>query len=86
MPDRPADRFCLRIVATHPLHVAAHLRGAWKGTYRHRGLIDLYADDVKLEFESPVPIEVGGDLAGMTGSMRAHLHPDPVKLIGYPTR
>lgn len=83
--QRPPDRFCLRIVATHPLHIAAHLRSAWKGTFRHDELIDLYADDVKLEFEEPAPIEIGGDPAGMTDSMRAHLHPDPVKLIEYPT-
>lgn len=82
--DRPSDRFCLRVVATNPLHIAAHLRSAWKGTYRHEDLIDCYADDVKLEFEEPAAIEIGGDPAGMTDSMRAHLHPDAVKLIEYP--
>jgi diacylglycerol kinase family enzyme len=82
---RPSDRFCLRVVATNPVHIAAHLRSAWKGTYRHEDLIDCYADDVKLEFEEPTAIEIGGDPAGMTDSMRAHLHPDPVKLIEYPT-
>lgn len=83
--DRPPDRFCLRVVATHPAHVAAHLRSAWKGTYRHEDLIDWYAEDVKFEFEEPTAIEIGGDPAGVTDSMRAHLHPDPVKLIEYPT-
>lgn len=83
--DRPADRFCLRVVATHPLRIAAHMRSAWQGTYRDRDLIDLYAEDVKLEFEEPTAIEIGGDPAGMTDSMHAHLHPDPIKLIEYPT-
>ena len=82
---RPADRFCLRVVATRPLHIAAHMRSAWRGTYRHDDLIDLYAEDVKLEFDEPAAIEIGGDPAGMTDSMRARLHPDPVKLIEYPT-
>lgn len=81
--SRPADRFCLRIVATHPLHVAAHMLSAWKGTYRHDDLLDFYADDVELEFEEPTAIEIGGDPAGMTRSMRAHLHPDPIRLIDY---
>ena len=81
--NRPADRFCLRVVATHPLHVAAHLLSAWKGTYRHDDLLDFYADDVELQFERSTAIEIGGDPAGMTRSMRAHLHQDPIKLIDY---
>ena len=81
--DRPADRFCLRVVATNPLHVAAHMLSVWKGTYRHDDLIDVYAEDVELEFDTPTAIEIGGDPAGMTNSMRARLHPEPVKLIDY---
>jgi len=81
--DRPPDRFCLRVVATSPLHVAAHMRSAWKGTYRHENLIDFYAEDVELQFDEPTAIEIGGDPAGMTRSLRARLHPAPVKLIDY---
>ncbi|MBW1762598.1 MAG: hypothetical protein JRG67_09925 [Deltaproteobacteria bacterium] len=81
--NRPADRFCLRVVATSPLHVAAHMLSVWKGTYRNENLIDVYAEDVEFEFDQPNAIEIGGDPAGMTTSMRARLHPDPVKLIDY---
>lgn len=56
---------------------------AWKGTYRHENLIDVYAEDVELQFDEPTAIEIGGDPAGMTRSMRARLHPAPVKLIDY---
>ncbi|UCH29015.1 MAG: hypothetical protein JSV06_12185 [Myxococcales bacterium] len=81
--ERPSDRFCLRVVATHPLHIAAHMLSVWNGTYRHRDLLDFHADDVELEFDEPTAIEIGGDPAGMTRSMRAHLHPEPIKLIDY---
>lgn len=81
--NRPADRFCLRVVATSPLQVAAHMVSAWKGTYRDKNLIDVYAEDVEFEFDEPNAIEIGGDPAGMTNSMRARLHPDPIKLIDY---
>ncbi len=80
---RPDDRFCLRVVATHPLRIAAHMLSAWRGTFRHEELIDFYADDVEFEFEDPTAIEIGGDPGGMTRSMRAHLHPEPIKLIDY---
>lgn len=80
---RPADRFCLRVVATSPAHVAAHMLSVWKGTYRHDNLIDVYADDVELEFSKPTAIEIGGDPAGITDCMRARLHPEPIKLIDY---
>ena len=81
--NRPPDRFCLRVVATSPLHVAAHMLSAWRGTYRHENLIDVYADDVELQFSKPTAVEIGGDPGGMTDSIRARLHPDPVKLIDY---
>lgn len=81
--SRPADRFCLRVVGTNPLHVAAHMLSVWNGTYRHADLLDFYADDVELQFDEETAIEIGGDPAGMTRSMRAHLHPDPIKLIDY---
>jgi diacylglycerol kinase family enzyme len=83
---RPADRFCLRVVATSPLHIAAHMLSAWKGTYRDENLIDVYAEDVEFEFDGPTAIEIGGDPAGMTDSMHARLHPEPVKLIDYSVR
>jgi diacylglycerol kinase family enzyme len=82
--DRPSDRFCLRIVATNPLHIAAHMRRAWRGTYRHDGLLDFYVEDIELEFDEPTAIEIGGDPAGMTKSLRARLHPEPIRLIEYP--
>ena len=46
-------------------------------------LLDFYADDVEMQFDEQTAIEIGGDPAGMTRSMRAHLHPDPIKLIDY---
>lgn len=82
----PEGRFCLRIVATHPLHVAAHMVSAWKGTYRHDNLRDFYADDVEFEFPKPTAIEIGGDPGGMTESLRARLHPNPVKVVDYDSR
>jgi diacylglycerol kinase family enzyme len=81
--NRPPNRFCLRVVATSPLHVAAHMLSVWKGTYRHQNLIDVYAEDVEFEFEEPNPIEIGGDPGGMTKSMRARLDPVPIQLIDY---
>ena len=81
--NRPPDRFCVRVVATHPLHVARHMRSAWKGTYRHAQLHDFYADDVDLDFGEPTAIEIGGDPAGVTSAMRPRLHDEPIKLIEY---
>ncbi|MDH3199776.1 MAG: diacylglycerol kinase family protein [Myxococcales bacterium] len=81
--DLPEDRFCLRVVAAHPLHIAAHMLSAWKGTYRNHNLHDFYAEDVVFEFSKPTAIEIGGDPGGMTESMRAHLHPNPVRVVDY---
>ena len=82
----PKGRFCLRIVAAHPLHIAAHMLSAWKGTYRNDNLLDFYAEDVAFEFPKPTAIEIGGDPGGRTESMRARLHPNPVKVVDYDTR
>ncbi|MGB5811671.1 MAG: diacylglycerol kinase family protein [Polyangiales bacterium] len=77
----PPDRFCVRVVAAHPLHIAAHMVSAWKGTYRNDNLVDFYADDVSLEFPTPTAVEIGGDPGGMTELMRARLYPEPVKVV-----
>ncbi|MEM8606329.1 MAG: diacylglycerol kinase family protein [Myxococcota bacterium] len=77
----PPGQFCVRVVAAHPLHVAAHMLSAWKGTYRNDNLLDFYADDVSFEFPEPTPIEIGGDPGGQTESMRARLYPEPVKVV-----
>jgi len=79
----PEDRFCLRVVAAHPLHIAAHMLSAWKGTYRNDDLLDFYVEDVIFEFPKPTAIEIGGDPGGMTESMHAHLHPNPVRVVDY---
>lgn len=82
----PPDRFCVRVVAAPPLHIAAHMLSAWKGTYRHRQLFDYYAEDVSLEFPGPTPIEIGGDPAGEATSVHAKLYGEPIKVVDYPTR
>jgi len=79
----PEDRFCLRVVAAHPLHIAAHMLSAWRGTYRNDDLHDFYVEDVMFEFPKPTAIEIGGDPGGMTESMRAHLYPNPVQVVDY---
>lgn len=79
----PAGRFCLRVVTAPPLHIAAHMLSAWKGTYRHDGLHDFYVEDVAFEFPQSTAIEIGGDPGGMTTSMRARLHADPVRVVDY---
>jgi len=79
----PADRFCVRVVAANPLHIAAHMLSAWRGTYRNARILDFYAEDVELVFPSPTAIEIGGDPGGMTRSMRARLFPEPIKVVEY---
>ena len=57
-------RFQLRVVELTPLQVALNIYGCWKGEFRHPGLIDFYADRVRVIFEEAAPYQLGGEACG----------------------
>ncbi|MEM6957487.1 MAG: diacylglycerol kinase family protein [Myxococcota bacterium] len=76
------DRFNLRIVDIGSVDVAWNIRAIWKGTYRDDRVHDFLCERVRLEFEGPTALEIGGDPVGTyrvaTGSLA-----EPIDVVDY---
>lgn len=59
------DRFSFRISSASVPHTLVNLPNIWKGDYDAESLWDFLADRVVVESEDPMPLQIGGDLAGI---------------------
>jgi diacylglycerol kinase family enzyme len=77
------DRFNLRVVNLESVDVALHIHQIWNGTYRTPRLVDFLVDAVRIESAEVLPLQIGGDAAGTTRSVRARLYPDPIAVVDF---
>ncbi|MFW6051273.1 MAG: diacylglycerol/lipid kinase family protein [Myxococcota bacterium] len=77
------DKFSLRIADISPLDVALHIRGLWKGTYRSDKVHDFLVDRIRIEYESPMPLQIGGDPVGRRTTVEAALSHRPIRVVDY---
>jgi diacylglycerol kinase family enzyme len=77
------DKFSLRVVDINSIDVVFGIRRIWKGTYRGDRVHDFLMDRVRIEFERPMPMQVGGDPAGTRTEVRAALAERPIEVVDY---
>lgn len=77
------DRFSLRVADISPLDVALHIRGLWKGTYRSHKVHDFLVDRVRIEYQDPMPLQIGGDPMGTRTVVHARLSDRPIRVVDY---
>ena len=63
--SKTSGMFQLRLLDMHPLSAVANLRKVWQGTLEHPGLRDFQLSSCRLEFETPCPMQIAGDAAGL---------------------
>ncbi len=80
--DERPDRFNLRVVDVNAADVVLNIRSIWKGTYRSSRVSDFLVDKVRLVFESPVPMEIGGDPYGERSSVEMSLSRS-IRVVDY---
>ncbi len=67
-----------------PVHqILAHLPAIWRGRYRSPHLVDCWAQAVRLDFDRPAPLQVGGDAAGWRESLELSVSPEPVEIVDF---
>lgn len=81
--DPHGGTFNIRCVNIGSLHVAAHVRSIWKGTYRTPRIADFSAEAVEVELADPRALEIAGDPAGTYSKLDVHLHPEPIRVVDY---
>ncbi|MBK8172075.1 MAG: hypothetical protein IPK60_17265 [Sandaracinaceae bacterium] len=77
------DRFSLRVVDINSFQVAKNFRKIFKGTYRSDTLHDFLVDSVSIHYREPMPLQIGGDLAGMRTTVRVELGKKPIQVVDY---
>jgi diacylglycerol kinase family enzyme len=76
------DRFSLRVVDIRTIDVALHIRKIWKGTYRSSRVHDFLVDRISIHFESPLPLQIGGDAVGPRTVVHAAMA-RPIRVVDY---
>jgi diacylglycerol kinase family enzyme len=80
--ERP-DRMSLRVINIRSLDAPPNIFKIWKGTYRDpERVFDFLVERVRVEFERPVALQVGGDPAGEHQLVRYALS-EPIELVDF---
>jgi diacylglycerol kinase family enzyme len=55
----------------------------WSGEFAHPGLLDFHAERVSVQFERPMPLQVGGDAEGWRDAVTFAMAPRPLELVDF---
>jgi diacylglycerol kinase family enzyme len=55
----------------------------WSGDFAHPGLLDFHAERVSVQFERPMPLQVGGDAEGWRDNVTFGLTPRPLEIVDF---
>lgn len=76
------DKFQFRITDLGSLEILFALPAVWRGRFQHAQLHDFLVDRVVVESDDPLPLQIGGDLAGMRHRVEIGLAPATVEMAG----
>ena len=63
-----------------------NLPSIWSGEFAHENLLDFHVERVTVQFERPMPLQVGGDAEGWRESMAFGMAPSGVELVDFKSR
>lgn len=77
----------LRIGEVTPTEALFNLGQLWKGRWEHPGLHDFHATEVRIRFDQPQPLQIGGDGEGYRDDLTLGMSEKPIELLdlGRPT-
>lgn len=73
----------LRVAAVSSLTCLGNLPSLWKGTFRHPDIHDFFVDGASVRFEKVMPLQVGGDAAGMHDRVSFGMAERSVDLVDF---
>ncbi|MFT3927233.1 MAG: diacylglycerol kinase family protein [Myxococcales bacterium] len=81
--DERDDRFALRVCDVTSVEVAANIGSIWRGKYRNeRTVHDFLCENISIHYETPMALQVGGDVVGRRTLVRARLA-NPIEVVDY---
>jgi diacylglycerol kinase family enzyme len=77
-------RMNLRLSTIGSPQFVSNLRGIWNGTYHDpRYLSDFLVDRIRIECDTPVDFQIGGDAQGTRTSIEASVSREAIELVDY---
>lgn len=77
-------RMNLRLLTLGSAQFLNNLRGIWGGTYHNpQYLSDFLVDRIRIECDSPVDFQIGGDAQGMRTKIEASVSRQAIELVDY---
>jgi diacylglycerol kinase family enzyme len=81
--DERPDRMQLRVSKISPFSFVANFGAIWRGEYEDlETTFDYLVDDITIEMDPPTSFQIGGDVAGERGRVRAKLTP-PIRIVDF---
>ena len=81
--DERDDRFALRVCDVTSGEVAGNIGAIWRGKYRNeRTVHDFLCERIAIHYESPMALQVGGDVVGRRTVVRVALA-QPIEVVDY---
>lgn len=75
--------FSLRVVDIGSLDVVLNIRSIWSGSYRSDRVHDFLVEAVRIEYERPMPLQIGGDPVGAKKVTHAAIADRPIRVVDY---
>jgi diacylglycerol kinase family enzyme len=60
-----------------------NLPRVWAGQFAHPGLLDFQVEKVAMQFERPMPLQVGGDAEGYRDRLSIGMAPRAVEVVDF---
>lgn len=60
-----------------------NLPSIWSGQFEHPAVLDFHAERVSIQFERPMPLQVGGDAEGWREQVTLALAPNRIELVDF---
>ncbi len=76
-------RMHLRLSALTVPQMVRHMGAIWKGRTPRTGILDFLTQKVRLEFDRPMPLQVGGDAEGFREAVTFAVDSRPVELLDF---
>lgn len=78
-----SDRYSMRVVDIGSVDFALNFPDLWRGTYRGSRIHDFLVESASIHYEEPMPMQIGGDLAGVREHVTVRLCPEPIQVVDF---
>lgn len=81
--NQDLDFFQVRVSAVSIAWSLVNLHRVWRGDFQAEGLMDFHASHVRVTASRPIPLQLGGDLAGLRDQVEYRIVPRAIRLLRF---